>query len=296
MNEELLKNKTEDLWLEGYGELFTDLYFEKYLNHYTIKHIIQDDEVIACIAYRPSEYVINGKVLRCSYILKPLVKDGYSKEYGKKLLEETLQTLSRHEVLSFIGLDDVNLYEEYGFEKIYKRKIYNLNHNNVPILNNYEVSFSASDIDMLKCYGKFTSHFNGYKLRNDKDFNELKGYKISAGGKFVYFYDEEELKAYASYYENEEGVFVDEIIYLDSLSFVSIISYLIDNYHNVRLSISIGENLDFLAHNLRYEDIDFLMARINDYETFNRLFNSNVSSVVEGYLLSRKHPYGNESF
>ena len=39
-----------------------------------------------------------------------------------------------------------------------------------------------------------------------------------------------------------------------------------------------------------------MLVRINDYETFNRLFNSSVSNVIQGYLLSRKHPYGNEIY
>lgn len=295
MMDEMMKAKLEDLWHEGYGEVFTDLFFEKYLESYGSKYYVVDNDVIASIAYRPSEYVVNGKILRCSYLLKPLVKHNYSFDYGKRLLEEAVEDISKHEIITFMGMENEMLANELGFEKIYKRKKYYLNHNNVPVLNNYEVSFEASEIDMLKCYGKFASYFNGYKLRNDKDFKELREYKMSCGAKYVYCYKDDELKAYASFYE-EDKLVVDEIIYLDSLSCVSIISYLIDQYNEIELNISSGENLNFLAHNLKYEEYDYIMARINDYKAFNNLFNCNVDNTISGYMLSRKHPFSNEIY
>ena len=295
MIDEVKKEKLEDLWLENYGEVFTDLFFDKYEESYGSKCYVVNDDVIAAIAYRPSEYVVNGKILRCSYIHRPIVKENYSFDYAKRLLEEVIEDLSKHEIISFIGLDHEKLYEELGFEKVYKKKKYILNQDNIPTLNNYNVVFDADEVDMLKCYGKFASYFNGYKLRNDKDFKELKEYKMSNGYKFVYFFKDNELKAYASYLDGDK-VYVDEFVYLDSLSCVSIISYFIDEYKEIELTLGAAENLDFLSHNLKYEEYDFMLARINDYNAFNNLFNCNVNNTIQGYMLSRKHPFVNERY
>ena len=69
-----------------------------------------------------------------------------------------------------------------------------------------------------------------------------------------------------------------------------------DKYNEIDLYISAGENLHFLAHNLKYEECDHMLARINDYQAFNSLFNCNVDNTIQGYMLSRKHPFANETF
>ena len=289
-------DKMKELWLSNYGEAFTEQYFEKYLRLYQNYVLEEDGEFLASLSYRPHEYVLNGKILRISYILKPVIVPEHRHEgRTKQILEPILEKLSSQELLTFIGTDHPMMYGTLGFEKIYKRKNYVLSKRNVPTLNTYEVSFEAGEEDMLKCYGKFTSHFNGYKLRSFEDFRELRSLKAKEGGQFVYFFTGDDLTAYASYQELEDHIEVGEIIYLDSLSFVSILSYFLDRKDEVRMSISAAENLSFLNPNLSYEESDLMMARINDYRAFNSLYGSNVSSVPEGYLLSRKHPYGNEA-
>ena len=284
----------QNMWIKEYGLEFTKQYLEKYILNYETYVLEEDEKIIASISYRECQYVLGGKILKSPYILKP-IGDIYS-EKGKSLLFEVLKQISTLEMLTFMPYEDNPFYKSLGFENIYKRKKYILNTNNIPTLNHCDVSFSASNIDMLKCYGAFTSYFNGYKLRNEKDFQELKEYKISKGAKYIYFYKDNDLKAYASYYDQGDVAEIDEIIYLDSLSFVSIISYLLRSFKDVEVSISAGENLDFLAKNLHYEEYDFLMARVNDYAAFNRLYNCNVSSVVQAYMISRKHPYIAETY
>lgn len=271
---------------------YKDYYFNNIYDkgkHYILK---EENMIISYASSFKMAYMLNSRMINVSMIANIYTNGDYRQlGYMHKLLKEIIDQLSRQELVTITNTLYPYIFESLGFEKIYSRKTYYFNHQNFKIT---ETKVMVEDInleDCLKSYALFTKHFNGFEYRNINDFELLIKRANALDQYMVMVYDNQQIKGYFIFRIEEEKIIIEECIYLDTKTLTKIISYALKLADNVELELSEAEDLEKIYGPLKYDIKDSMMARINDYELFNHLYDSNVDNVKDGFEILNKPLY-----
>ena len=128
-----------------------------------------------------------------------------------------------------------------------------------------------------------------YRKRTKEDFDHLQEECNAEGGKLIAYYDQnKQIQGYASLYQTAQGIEVRECIYLNSVALFKLLNLALQLKPEIILHTTQDEHLEKIIQGLTWQDYGFTMARINDYDLFNRLYGSAVTSPKEAFALSGK--------
>ncbi len=281
--EEKDEKEVRDLWTSHYGAYFTQHSLRQFLDEGRIYVSEENGVFTGCIAWHTRAIILNGKLLRSSYILPPLcVYEGGE----RKLLEPVLDMLSHLELFSVCESDA--LFREYGFEEVYPRRYASITSCRKDMCEG-EIVTDASSEELRKAYAGFVSHFEGAVFREEKDMRERLSFYTGCGHKVMAVRNGEDIYAYALYREKEEKIEIEELVYLDGKSLAFLISTLMEGKKEIEADISVRENLSFLGE-VSYRDKSGRMVKIHDKDLFNKLYKTSVQNATEAYSLSRRPP------
>lgn len=262
---------------------YTDFYFQ-YLYPSAKTYVLADekDELVSCLNVHSKILSFNGDRFRASFIVGILtVPQHQHKGYMHELLNGVLEILSATELFTLIQAYKEQAYAPFGFEDAYFRRQFIIDQKHLPVMSATGVSTQEDPLSMRELYQNFTSHFTGTPLRSEEDFKLLIEEVKAQKGRVINFAQEGKLKAYALIYPQTSHIDIDEIVYTDTQSLLTLLSALGNSNPHLLLKVSQAEDLTRLLPNSPMEIKTYTSLRINDLVLFNQHFKTNIKTTKE---------------
>lgn len=288
-----------ELWKKAFGENdrgYIDYFFgEMFLQSDTLINK-ENGRVFSTLTRRKNDIMLNGRILKASFFLGVVTeKEFQGKGMMHELMNEALKDAERQELITLIQSADPLLYASFGFETVYKRKRYRLEKGQVQKCTLQGVSAAVSDKELMRAYAEFVSYFDGYMIRDEKYYARLRREVAAQKGQIVaYFNSDKRIEGYAILYPGDGCILVHEIVYKSSTALIKLLNVAFRMNDRLVLVTSEAEQIEKVIPGIMAENIEFMMARINDYELFNRFYGKNVKNVQEAFNLSGKPLYIHE--
>ena len=181
------------------------------------------------------------------------------------------------------------MYIQFGFEMVYYRRRYTVQRSQIPTCSNEGLTYKIKSEDLLEVYTAYVRRFDGFYLRTKEDFDHLHEECNAEGGKLIAYYDQnQQIQGYASLYQTAQGIEVRECIYLNSVALFKLLNLALQLKNEILVHTTADEHLEKIIKDVTWQDYGFTMARVNDYDLFNRLYGTTVASPKEAFALSGK--------
>ncbi|MBQ9037127.1 MAG: GNAT family N-acetyltransferase [Erysipelotrichaceae bacterium] len=262
------------------------------------KVIVNDhnSHVVASLQVNYHTMILNDIRVGASTILGQITTE-QNKEYFRELMNDVLDEVSRKTLVTLLLTNKPNDYTQYGFEAIYKRKTYNISRSDLKNRSFDGVGGPFEISELVKVFREFASHFNGYYERDNNYWIEaFRQYQFLRRNIVSYRNEEGKVEGYMVYQITQQKIYVDELVYLNGTALIRLICYALKFKNNIEVTVSENEDLSKAMPKIRSTSRTVMMARINDYPLFNKLFESDVRKVREGFGLCDKPLYINERY
>lgn len=262
---------------------FLEYYFSQFFDDGKALVYEEDHQLVSQIHKQEHILHYHGKLLKVSYLLGVSTHYEFSKHgMMKKLMEKMLEDCAHNHLLTFIEAENPKLYEPFGFETISFRKHYLLYAKELVKYKKEGVSEEVKIEELIDVYQRFASFFDCYYHRDVRYYYHLlEMVKQQEAHLCVYRNAQGIIEGYALYQEVEEGVEVKEIIYMDSKSMGAMLRYAIGYNPLICVEVSSAEKLEKIFPLTIPKVSSKVMARINDVNLYNKLFNSDVKSAKD---------------
>lgn len=294
-------NTIKKMWNQCFPqeeESYIDYYFDEVYKPDNTIILIDNGIVQSSLQRIPHEMMFNNRVIRTSMIVGVTTLPQYQKQGNmKKLMSVVMDEIEHQELITLVQAYNPSLYESYGFKMIYNHKEATFTRNLIEKISNDGCSYDIRSEDMLQLYATFVKRFNGYYIRDVENFNQLKKEISAQRGKILGYYNEKgQLQAYATCLFTNKEVVMEEIIYLNSLALTKLINLGLQIRSVVKVHTSEVEDLRIIYPGVEVSDYGFTMARVNDYDLFNRLYQVQSKTIEEAFTSSGKPLYMNEFY
>lgn len=288
-----------ELWKKAFGDNdkgYIDYFFGELFAQSDTLIYKENGHVFSTLTRRKNDIMLNGRILKASFFLGVATeKEFRGKGMMHELMKEALKDAERQELVTLIQSEDPLLYASFGFETVYIRKRYVIDKSQIQKCTLQGASAAVSDKELMKAYAEFVSHFDGYMIRDEKYFARLRREVAAQKGQIVaYFNNDKQIEGYAVLYPGNDCILVHEIVYKSSAALIKLLNVAFRMNDRIVLTTSEAEQIEKAIPGIEAEKIDFMMARINDYELFNRFYGKNVKNVHEAFGLSEKPLYIHE--
>lgn len=256
----------------------------------------EDNKIVSCMQMREHPLYFYGKVLLCSYVFGVATHIDYRQRgFMDHLMQYTLDVCNQNYLISFIEAYNPKLYKKYGFETISYRKKFHVGAKELLVNNVVGVSEVINASDMATLYRTFAKHFDCYYMRDEAYYRNYLA-AIDEMGKVIAYYENQVLKGYCVYYEQEDMVEVKEIIYMDSLTLYKLLKYAIGYMPYIGVEVSNNEHVERLFKHAIARTSTCVMARVNNYALFEKLYGVKIKHVNEAFDLLKKPILINEKY
>ena len=240
---------------------------------------------------------INGRKLAASWLLGQFYDYSRGLKDINALVGELIEQQKYRTLLTVIPTDSPKDYGKYGFEEIYRKRVYTISRSHLDNASYKGVSKDFRIEELMALYDGFVSHFDGYLVRNRAYWSNLidllrfKRYNLA-----VYYDEENKPQGYMVYYIESGKVTVVEIIYNNGTALTRLVCYALRLKKSIKLYTSENEDLNKAFPKIRYRLETTAVARINDLEMFNHLFSTSVKSTREAFALAGKPLFLSEEY
>lgn len=292
----------KDTWKKcflGQDPRWTEYFFQNIYQPNFGYAVVEEDKVVASLCRIPHAYMYNGRVLQASLLSNvAILGDVNQEEKRDELINRVLDACEHTELITLLASEQGELFEKYGFEKVYGRNQYKIERGD--ITSNQSVlgcAFDPSPVDMLKVYVGFIRRFTGFYARDLDYFTQKKKEMSACGGKIVAYYNaKNRIQGYAIIRIAGKEAYIDECVYLESTALLRLIHAALQERGTVYLNTSSAENLSMLLPNASCKEVNPIYARLNDASLFSRLYNRKVTNVKEAFAFHKKPLNLNEKY
>lgn len=289
------------MWLTCFPqeeESYIDYYFDKIYKPENTLVLIENGIAQSSCQRIPHEIMFNNRILRTSMIVGVTTLPTYQNRGNMaKLMEVVMDEVNHQELVTLVQAYNPALYEKYGFEMVYYHKETTFTRNEVQRISNEGCSYLIHSEDMLRLYASFVKRFNGFYIRDVAAFDRIKAEIEAQHGKIIAYYNEkQQLQGYATCLFTNKEVIFEECIYMNSVALTKLINLALQIRPVVKVNTSQVEDLRILFPGVDVKDVGFTMARINDLELFNRLYQVQATSLEEAFASSGKPLFMNEFY
>ena len=258
----------------------------------------QDERIIAAMSMHEHVMNFNGRKLLVSFLSGVATLPDYRRRgHMRYLMQSMLDEAEHNHLITLIEAFNPKLYETFGFETIYQTKTYTINSRYFEKVKKRGVSHNVSAVELFELYQKYAKHFDGCYVRDTQYFETfMRKALLDHGNICVYRNKDHEVCGYAVYEENSVEVRVHEIVYVDSIALMKMLRFISEGYPDVTVTVSPSEKLEKLFPLTIPKKSGYTMARINNYELFNKLYNSKVKSVKEAFAITKKPLFLHEEY
>lgn len=274
-----------------------DSYFKYYYNEdesYVMRNEV--GEIITSAQVRSKVLSLNDTLLRVSYVVGLLTVPKYQgKGHMKTFMNLLLEDVSKRDLVTVLMAYEPKVYESLGFETVIEDYEYNIDASTLYDFDVQGIMLNPQSDDLVSVYRKFTSHFDGYFLRDEKDFDLLNLNIKAQNGAIVGLSDGSELLGYCIYIKHASYVEVVECCYDKSGTLMRLLSFVTRGKSRLVYKASTQEQIKRLFPKAKRVKRPFLLARINDKELFERLYNIRIISAYSAFHAFEK-PLFNRDF
>lgn len=304
IREALKKDKTNiyELWKHAYpnkAQSHLQFYFTHLFDQGRCVVCEQDNRIISSIHMQKHVMALAGRKLEVSYLSGVATHADYRRRgHMRDLMNSAIDEAKHNHLITLIEAFNPKLYEPFGFEVVYYHKHYHIQKkylDDIPSVKGVSHSFTAQDL--LDVYEMFTKHFDGYCVRNIPYYENFMRRGLLENSNICVYRDKHNvIRGYAYYTRKDKEMKVHEIVYLESIGLMKMLKYICGDCEEVQLEVSQAESLDKIFPLAIPKKRSFLMARVNNFEIFNKLYNSKVKTAKEAFKIVRKPLYSNENF
>lgn len=288
------------LWYQSHPEQqqeYIDFYFQ---NEFFKTHCIvceQDGRIISSLAMKEHVMSFLNRKLLVSYLEGVATLPDYRRRgHMHELMNVALDEVSHNHLITLTRALNPKIFEPYGFETVCYHKFYMISRRHLDI-GTSGVSHQYDIQELLDVYEEYTKHFDGCIQRDIAYYRRFVERSMLQNGNICVCRDAKgNLSGYAAYHRTDEQAEIHEIIYLDSASFMKLAAYVCGSEDEVSVQVSQAERIEMLFPLAIGKRQRFLMARINNYELFNKLFNTKAETVTEAFALMKKPIMNNEYY
>lgn len=258
---------------------------------------IHQQRLIGAIAYVERDIFFNGRFLKTPVVFMcDILKMHAPFTVLENMFAHALNSFEHNSLLTIANCDHKTMYEQFGFEVVYRRRQLTITRNDVSRSSNDGCILNPKASDLLKIYAQFCKRFNGFCVRSQADFEQLLSGLIMQNAKIIAYQENGVLKGYALCRLENKVVYIDECIYFDSTTLLKLLNVALQQRPTVYLRVSEHENLSVLFPKCEEIFYDYMMVKVNDISLFNRLYNANIQSTADFINLSKKPMYLSEVY
>lgn len=287
------KEEVQRLWKLCYptqNEVYLNFYFEQVFDQGISIAQEQDNKIISSLQMNYHAISFHGKQLKASYILGASTLPDYRRRgHMRSLMESMLDEASHNCLITFIKAFHPKLYDQYGFETLYYRKAYTIPKEEFHTISSTQVTEFAEPKELLATYRRFVMRFDGYYMR-DISYYELLLKELALHQKKLLIYRDkhQEIAGYIIYQEKKHEILVQEAIYLESAVLKRLLKKALGSKDEITVVVSSNEHLEKVFPMIIPKKQAYMMARINNFELFNKLYNVKVKHTSEAFQIIKK--------
>lgn len=295
------KPEIYELWRNAYpnrSRAFLDVYFQNVFDDGSCIFLSQDQKIISALQMNQHILHFYGRKLACSYIFGVATLPDYRRRgHMQYLMESILDEVKHNHLITLVEAFNPKLYESYGFETIYSAKSYVINTHYFDKVASSGVSQFYAAKDLAELFAVYQTHF-ACSYKRDEHYYEcfIKCNTIENHNICVYRNKEGRITGYAAYAKTEHEVKVNEIIYLDSVALMKLLKHISQGYSDITVTVSQSEKLEKLFPLTIPKKTGLIMARINNYELFNKLYNCHVRTPKDAFAILKRPIFLNEVY
>lgn len=303
LREALRDDKSEiyDVWKHAYPNQS-----RSYLNYY-FKHLFdlgrcvlytEDRRIVSSIQINEHILRIHGKYLMSGYLTGVSTLPDYRRRgHMRTIMESVLDEEEHNHLITLIQAFNPKLYEQFGFTTVYYQKFYTIYHEFLVKSQTDMISYAAEAFELLNVYQEFVTYFDGSYERDEEYYSLLLKELITNQKKLIVYRDEwKQVKGYLICQKVKNDIIVREAIYLESAVLLSMLKAALGKENELIIQVSEGEKLEKIFPLAIPKKQPFMMARINNFELFNKLFNTKVKTVKEAFEMGSKHLWIHEYY
>lgn len=280
------KEQVHALWKEAFSfddGGYTKFFFDRYYRNDQTFVLKEEDEVISSAIKTPHCLMLHGKMIQASMIVGVVTKEEKRHQgHFHKLMNVVLDECEHQELVTIIQAYDPELYKEFGFEVVYRRKQLLIKRSDVPQMADTGITYRLDYKNLVKVYSQFTAKFDGLMIRDENYFRDLSHEVEAQGGKMIACYDAKgDISGCAVLYLVNGTLTIQEIVYLDSRSLMKMLNHCLQLRFELIVEVSEAEQLEKLFSKAEVRHKGNLMARINNKELFQRLYGFKYKTVAQ---------------
>ncbi len=264
---------------------------EKTFLEYYFDHIFQESNALVCeldeklvSQIHTNEHILhlNGKQLIVSHLIGLTTHYDYrNRGIMRDLLDLVISDCANNHLLTFCEAYNPKLVKKYGFEVFAIRKRYVIYAKELRKMSDIGIFTHVSAQEMCKVYKRFANVFDAYYERDERYYKERLRMERHCGYKVCAYFDQGEIRGYCIYAQKDDAVEVKEIVYLDSVALMKMLSYVIKGYAFVSVEVSEKERLEKIFKLNIPRAYNHLMVRVNNVRLYNQLFHCNIKNTKE---------------
>ena len=216
------KAEIYELWKQSYpnqNRNYLNFYFKNIFDKGRCIALEQDQRIISSLQLNEHILRLRDKQLKISYILGVSTLPDYRRRgHMRRLMESALDEAGHNHLVTLIRGFYPKLYEQFGFETVYERKLYTVPRECLHKVSLTNISYAAEPQELLQAYQNFTKHFDGCYVR-DREYYVLLQNEIVVTQKQMVVYQNRqgEVCGYLIFHKKKQEIHVEAAIYLESV-------------------------------------------------------------------------------
>lgn len=259
---------------------------------------VADGEIVSVVCRNRHVLLYNGRIINVSFLTgMATIPSARGRGHMHDLMNVVIDACEHSELLTFVRTENPSLYEPFGFRLGFERTAYVIQRADLKRVPTFGCAYDVQALDMLKVYSAYIRRFNGFYIRDLKHFVDYKKEIVARDGKIIGHFDsKDEISGYAAVTFRGADLYVDELVYLDSISLIKLLNVCLAERPRVHFDVSKAENLEGLFPQAKKTNFETTMMRVNNYELFNKVFNVRVTNVREALQISARPLNQNEAY
>lgn len=270
-------------WLHYFGNedpSSIEYYFQYQFSKEKSYVLMLGEELIGSLTVEPYAMSLHGKVLQTSLIVGVFVVEHHRKKgYMSYMMDTITKYLEDREILTCIQEQESGLYDRYGFEDVYIQNVWEVKRYMVEPMSSEGIRYVLDPQDCLELYDHFTRYFTGYFKRDLKYYEDLRREVHLSKKQMISYYRNQQLMATGLVVFDKEVGYVSELLYRDSHSMLVVLNYFLSMVPTLKVHTSKVEDLSLVIDDATAKDQVWMKVRLNDKDSFNRLYKVNILSA-----------------
>ena len=287
------KREIFELWKSSYpneNQRYLSFYFRSLFDKGTTLIQEQDNQIISSLQMNEHILSFHNRKIAISYLLGISTLPDYRRRgHMRLLMESALDEASHSHLITLIKAFNPKLYAPYGFDTVYIHKSYLIKPEDLHKVSTLHTQKEATAPQLLHAYQRFTSRFDGAYVRDEQYFEYLlEELELKEKQLIVYRDPVQGVLGYLIYKVVKDEIMVKEAVYMESIQLMRMLKAIELPDKEMIVEVSDKERLEKIFPLAIGKRQGFMMARINDYELFNKYFNTDVKSPKEAYAFLKK--------